>query len=142
MTVVSAKERWPLVARWTQSTDEGAIHWYLRGLQPDGRLWGYAHFRLRSKHENRSFAGILPADLLLQITTIVDGFDSPGEQSERSGSLIGIRTRSSLQPLFELPIKADKALDPKFAAAYRSFVELLQPAVTQALADNFDDRED
>lgn len=142
MTVVSAKERWPLVARWTQSTDEGAIHWYLRGLQPDGRFWGYAHFRLRSKHENRSFAGILPADLLLQITTIVDGFDSPGEQSERSGGLIGMGTRSSVQLLFELPIDEDKFLEPKFMAAYLSFIELLQPAASRALADDFDDRED
>ncbi len=137
MSVDAVEQRWPVVARWKESKEDGVIHWYLASLHADGQYWGYAHFRLQSRRENRGFTGTLNGDVLVQVAAIVDqpALVSPGERPDWSSGLIGIGTRSSFHLIFELPLETDRDLDPKLLAAYRSFVELLQPAAIQSVND-------
>ncbi|MDB5343459.1 MAG: hypothetical protein JWP89_1836 [Schlesneria sp.] len=146
MAVDSAAQRWPLVARWKQSKEDGIIHWYLAGLHADGKFWGYAHFRLRSRRVNCGFTGTLDSDVLRQVAAIIEVLVvvPPREQLRWSAGLVGIGTRSSFRLIFELPLETNRDLDPKLVAAYRSFVELLQPAALQSIDDaiaNYDEDE-
>jgi hypothetical protein len=137
LAVDSAEQRWPLVARWKQSKEDGVIHWYLAGLHADGKYWGYAHLRLESRRVNCGFSGTLNSDALRQIPAIVEvlAVPSPLEPLRWSAEFVGIGTHSSFQRIFELPLEADRDLDPKLVAAYRRFVELLQPAATLSIED-------
>ena len=138
MTIDTGERQWPLVARWTKSTEDGVTHWFLGGLHSDGRFWGYAHFRLPSRQENQSFSGTLTGDVLVQIASLVDDLasDSPNDLPEHSLGLIGIGTRSSCRVIFERPFKTGNNLNPRFIAAFDSFVELLQPFVTKGIDES------
>lgn len=137
MAIDSATLHWPLVARWKQSKEDGIIHWYLAGLHADGRFSGYAHFRLQSRRVNCGFNGSLNSEALRQVAAVVDvlAAASPREQLRWSSGLVGIGTRSSFRPIFELPLETDLDLDPKLLDAFRSLVELLQPAAIQSVDD-------
>ena len=145
MTPTSARTRWPVVARWTQSTDGGIVNWYLAGLREDRGFWGYVHYRTSGRQDNRSFSGTLDNDTFARVASIVEEFDqnrlpdqTPAE-SDAFDALIGIGIRSSFRRVFELPSGAVDSVDSRSVMVFREFVDLLQPTLVDAVARGYDD---
>lgn len=126
---------WPLVARWTQSTDDGKIHWYVAALRQDRGYWGYAHFRTSNCRENRSFGGTLDRELFDRVTAIVAELSSgpPVVSQGPTEGVIGIGTRQAFHPLFELPCDNPDVPSLRTRALFEEFVQLLQRVVQDSL---------
>ena len=130
-------EMWPVLARWRQRSDDGAVIWHLAGVRADRGFWGYVHFRTQSRQENRNFSGTLDQETFDRFADLIQVFVQHakiGTDTKPLDGLVGIGTRSSFRRIFGIRDGIAEPDDPAIIRAYDELLDLIQPS----LAANID----
>jgi hypothetical protein len=127
-----SSEMWPVLARWRQQSDGGAITWHLAGLRADRRFWGYVHFRTRNLQENRSIEGALDEPSFERVAKLILEIERHAENDLKPkvlDGLVGIGKRSSFRRIFGIRDGVAEPNLPSVIAAYNELLDLLQPTL-------------